>query len=69
MPCTTFFACSPRFKDDLSFVQEEIQDRNKFLKQLESLGRGKSDDAKAIQAELATKTRMLAVIKREMAAA
>ena len=59
----------PRFKDDLSFVQEEIQDRNKFLTQLESLGRGKSDDAKAIKAELATKTRMLAVIKREMAAA
>ena len=55
--------------NDLSFVQEEIQDRNKFLTQLESLGRGKSDDAKAIKAELATKTRMLAVIKREMAAA
>lgn len=31
--------------------------------------KGKSDDAKAIKAELATKNRMLEVIKREMASA
>jgi len=55
-------------QDDLLFVQEEIQDRNKFLMQLQKLGRGNSDDAKAIKAELATKNRMLAVIQREMAA-
>jgi len=63
-------ASRPQFShDDLSFVQEEIADRSKFLQQLEHLGRGKSDDAKAIKAELATKNRMLEVIKREMASA
>ena len=64
----SFPLSSLSLQDDLLFVQEEIQDRNKFLMQLQKLGRGNSDDAKAIKAELATKNRMLAVIQREMAA-
>lgn len=57
----------PQFsQEDVNFLKEEIADRTRFLNQLEKLGRGKSDDARAIKAELATKGRMLDVVKKNM---
>ena len=63
-------AAAPTFtREDVEFIQEELEDRRKIFDQYQALGRLDTKEGQAVKAELAQKTRMLVVMQKERAAA